>query len=359
MEYSLRKYYIFFVLFTLCGCRHYGPYVTYAPVKEQLSFINSRVCIYTRYDINDGNTIAAIDTCLWKYNSQTNGYITLYKNENRDTMKVSTDMLPLKLNFVYDICPTWYNIEQSEFKQYVDYKSPLFQDFILSLPLGLSKNDRARIYQRMHPTFAVKYGNHSITNDTIINYGSYILWLRGSCPPLLLFATGKQLKGYDLTGEIKDGLFDMVTNSYEYVNYNLNYKKTVNFDLDSIIGKCFSYPWNSHKKESLLFINDSVCLHSISDTLVNATSLDTCRYTIRENLIGIDLIKGKPCDTLSYRNNMLFYSKVYKDNLKEEYKHIVKIFIDETHDCANKTDSINMIMSTYFNTYVPLNLYNK
>jgi len=85
--------------------------------------------------------------------------------------------------------------------------------------------------------------------------------------------------------------------------------------------------------------------------------LDTIRYSVRNNLIGIELVKGKSCDTLTYSNGILFYSKVYKEDNNEKYTHIVKPFIDETRSCTNKTDSINKIMSAYFSVYVPLNLY--
>ena len=82
---------------------------------------------------------------------------------------------------------------------------------------------------------------------------------------------------------------------------------------------------------------------------------DTLRYSVKNNLIAIHFAKDKPCDTLTYGNGILFYSKVYKEG--EKYTHIVKPFIDEARSCANKADSINMIMDTYFNVYVPLNLY--
>ena len=159
-----------------------------------------------------------------------------------------------------------------------------------------------------------------------------------------------------------NGIYEIVTNSYEYINYKVNYEKKVPFNQDSIIGKQFSFIEDACKKESIQFINDSVCTHSFS-TRANVLSpfvlreSDSCRYSIKNHLIAIDLVKGKSCDTLSYSNGILFYSKVYRNDDNENYTHIVKPFIDETRSCANKTDSINMIMGTYFNAYVPLNLY--
>lgn len=262
-------------------------------------------------------------------------------------------------NFVYEICPQWHSIKQSEFKEYADYKSPLHQDYTMSLPLGLSEEDRARINRRLHPTFADKYGSYYMANDTIVNYGCCMLWFRKPLQPLVLFANSKR------GGKLKErdnGMYEMVTNSYEYINYKVNYEKKNDFDIDSIIGRQYSYIGDPHKKESIWFVNDSVCTHSVSTRRSVSSPFvpqesDSCRYSVKNNLIAIDLVKGKSCDTLTYGNGILFYSKVYKNDKDGELTHIVKPFIDETRSCANKQDSINMIMSTYFNVYVPLNLY--
>lgn len=56
MEPTLKKYGIVLILLVLmCGCcqvcahsQEVCVYVSYAPVKESLSFINNGVCIYTR-----------------------------------------------------------------------------------------------------------------------------------------------------------------------------------------------------------------------------------------------------------------------------------------------------------------------
>jgi hypothetical protein len=186
-----------------------------------------------------------------------------------------------------------------------------------------------------------------------------MLWFRKPFHPLVLFANSKR------GGKLKErdnGMYEMVTNSYEYINYKVNYDRMLGLEvaMDSIVGKRFSFIGDSCKKESLRFINDSVCEHVLSMRKDKSSQyapfdIDTCHYTVKNNLIAIDLIPNKSCDTLSYGNGMLFYSKVYRDN--DQYKHIVKPFIDEARSCANKTDSINMIMSTYFDVYVPLNFY--
>ena len=347
----------------MCGCCHLGSFVTYAPVKESLSFFNNNVCIYTRYDMYNRDSIVVIDTCLWKYYPNANGYIILYKKEAKDPTEVPYYKEDANLNFVYNICPQWYNIKQWEFKDYADYKSPLHQDYSMSLPVGLSPEERARIIKKWHPTFADKFGNHYIKYDTIANYGSFMLWFERPLHASLLFASSKHFKEPSWAKEFGVGeMYKELTNSYEYVNYKVNNEKKVHFDLDSIIGKQFSYIGDRHRKESIRFVNDSVCTHSLYTTADKystymCSSLDTCRFSFRNNLIGIELVKGKSCDTLTYSNGILFYSKVYRNDDKEEYTHIVKPFIDETRSCANKADSINMIMSTYFGAYVPLNLY--
>ena len=359
MEQSLRKYCILLILCLLCGCRHLGSFVTYAPVKESLLFFNNNVCIYTRYDMYNRDSIVVIDTCSWRYCPNVKEYIILCRKEDQKTMDIPAYLEDTTPNFVYEICPQWHGIKQSEFKEYADYKSPLHQDCTMSLPIGLSEEDRARINRRLRPTFADKYGSYYMANDTIVNYGFFMLWFRKPLLPLVLFANSKR------GGKLKErdnGMYEMVTNSYEYINYKVNCERKNDFDIDSIIGRQYSYIGDPHKKESIRFVNDSICMHSLSvraDTSSSymPSSLDTCRYAFKNNLIWINLVKGKSCDTLSYSNGILFYSKVYRNDDNENYTHIVKPFIDETRSCANKTDSINMIMSTYFGAYVPLNLY--
>lgn len=355
MEQSLKKYCALLILCALCGCRHLGPYVSYAPIKESLSFIDNSVCVYTRYDIYNRDSITIIDTCFWKYHPNIKEYIVIYERGEKDVKKGHICSGDTDLNFVYNICPTWYNIGPQEFKEYADFKSPLYQDATMSLPLGLSADDRARINRRLHPTFADKYGSHDIISDTIVNYGSFILWLRKPLQPLVLFANDEPLiaKGKN------EGLYEMATNSYEYVNYKENHDRKVSLNLDSLMGKQFSYIGELCKKESLRFINDSVCTYcsfmraSVASPFVSLAA-DTIRYSIRNNLVAIDFAADQTYDTLTYTNGILFYSKVYKDG--QQYTQIVKPFIDEARSCVNKNDSINMIMDAYINAYVPLNL---
>lgn len=372
-----KTYSLVIILFALCGCRHMGPYgpeksepiretlsfpygyETYAPIRESFSFENDSICVHTRYDMYNRDSIVVIDTCYWENNRDAKEMIILQRKETKDKMDVVLHPKDTNLNFAYNICPNWYNINQWEFKGHTKYKSPLYQDLVMSLPLNISSEERERIYKSWHPTFEDKYGSRHIVYDTIFNGGIFMLWLRKPFYPLVLFANSKR------GGKLKkrdNGIYEMVTNSYEYINYKVNYEKKVPFDQDSIIGKQFSFIGDSCKKESIQFINDSVCTHSFS-TRANVLSpfvlreSDSCRYSIKNHLIAIDLVKGKSCDTLSYSNGILFYSKVYRNDDNENYTHIVKPFIDETRSCANKTDSINMIMGTYFNAYVPLNLY--
>ena len=372
-----KTYSLVIILFALCGCRHMGPYgpeksepiretlsfpygyETYAPIRESLSFENDSICVHTRYDMYNRDSIVVIDTCYWKNSTDAEEMIILQRKETKDKMDVVLHPKDTNLNFAYNICPNWYNISQWDFKRHTKYKSPLYQDLVMSLPLNISSEERERIYKSWHPTFEDKYGSHHIVYDTIFNYGFFMLWFRKPFHPLVLFANSKR------GGKLKErdnGMYEMVTNSYEYINYKVNYDRMLGLSLaiDSITGKQFSFIGDSCKKESLRFINDSVCEHVLSMRKDKSSQyapfdIDTCHYTIKNNLIAIDLIPNKSCDALSYGNGMLFYSKVYRDN--DQYKHIVKPFIDEARSCANKTDSINMIMSTYFDVYVPLNFY--
>ena len=311
------------------------------------------------------DSIAVVDTCLWKYYPDADGYIILHRKEAKEGMDVVLCSEDTCLNFVYNTCPRWYTIMQREFKDYAGYKSPLHQDNSMSLPLGLSPEARAYYHRLLNPTFADKYGSHRIVYDTIVNYGSFMLWFKRPLFPSLLYPMSKPLKMPNWIKKYSEesmveAMHEDFTNSYEYINYKVNYEKKVDIELDSIVGKQFSFIGESCKKESLRFVNDSVCMHylftrkDMSFPFVPFAG-DTLRYSVKNNLIAIHFAKDKPCDTLTYGNGILFYSKVYKEG--EKYTHIVKPFIDEARSCANKADSINMIMDTYFNVYVPLNLY--
>ena len=373
---SYKTYSLVIILFALCGCRHMGPYgseksetlsfpykyETYAPIRESLSFENDCICVHTRYDIYSRDSIVFIDTCYWKNSTDAEEMIILQRKETKDKMDVVLHPKDTNLNFAYNICPNWYNISQWEFKRHTKYKSPLYQDLVMSLPLNISSEERERIYKSWHPTFEDKYGSHHIVYDTIFNYGSFWVWFKRPLWNGVLFPMSKPFKTPVRKTKEDGRFFEFVTNSYEYINYKVNYEKKNDFDIDSIIGRQYSYIGDPHKKESIQFINDSVCTHSVStrgsvsSPFVSQES-DSCRYSVKNNLIGIEFVKGKSCDTLTYSNGILFYSKVYRNDDGGEYTHTVKPFIDETRCCANKTDSINMIMSTYFSTYVPLNLY--
>lgn len=356
MEQSLKLYTIAGVLLLLCSCRLSGPlssryigpynYETYAPVKEVLSFINDSLCIYTQYDTYNKNSISAVDTCYWKYGER--DLIILYHIRDNLSNSYIDSAQMANLNFVWDICPKWSNIKRWEFMNYKDSKYPLYQEKLFT--------------PRRTPSFSEKFGKRQVICDTIINDGYCMWWIRRPIPTFAFSANKhiipKEFKGVGTKRKLN--LYRWACSTYEYINYKVNYEKKVDFELDSIKGKQFSYIGEACKKESIRFVNDSVCTHYLS-TRESVSSpyvpqgVDSCRYSVKNNLIAIDFEKDKSCDTLTYSNGIIFYSKVYKEG--EKYTHVVKPFIDETRSCANKADSIDMIMSTYFNVYVPLNMY--
>lgn len=360
MEQSIRKFSILFALLLLCACRHWEPftYETYAPLKESLSFINDSICIYRHYDMYKRDSPCIIDTCNWRYIKM--NYIGLNKkNGNRlDVFSptISDSIEKDRLNFIYNICPRWYNISDDEFKQYADYKIPMYQDEAFHCEI---------------PSFYRKFGyRYSISSDTVVIIDSCLVlpkMVRGSGMSFFFLASNKKSKQmrHELSRSVsKDDAYfcSWIMDSYEYINYKVNYKRKVEFDVNSILGKQFSYLADSCKKESVHFVNDSICMH-VASKRQDVTSpympiaMDTCRYTTKNNLIAIDLYKDSHCDTLTYGKGILFYSKVYQDNKTKKYTHVVKPFIDENVKWENKSDSINMIMSTYFNVYVPINLF--
>ena len=368
MERTLKTHCILLTLLILVGCRHYGTltspfagpynYETYGPIKESLSFINDSVCIYRQYSMFDKCTIYINDTIGWRY--ETPHSIDLYRSNNTadSSLNIYADsLINGNLNFTYDICPKWYNMTDEDFYGYNDYKHPFLDD-----PVSRPNRKDSGI------PFYIKYGfNHPVDSDKIGNAGKCMLWLKepvskyGITP---LFPTGGRIpwRRGKIDREIIKDLSEWILDSYEYINYKVNYERKVEFATDSILGKQFSYLADSCKKESVHFINDSICMH-VASKRQNATSpympiaMDTCRYTTKNNLIAIDFYKDSPCDTLTYGNGILFYSKVYQDPRNKKYTHIVKPFIDENVKWENKSDSINMIMSTYFNVYVPINLF--
>lgn len=364
----IKSYIVVGVLLLICSCRlsgslsnrSAGPYLyeTYAPVKESLSFINNSVCVYTRYDIYNRDSIVVIDTCYWK--QEEGNMISIRcrtKNIVTSSYAINDSIKKNELHFIYDICPKWYNISTDEFEENSSIRYPLYQDPIMANPHNPA-------------FFNQKYDvDYMMSLDTLMFMDICLVFPKlkkdKTVSPAYFFPTkNNKLKKSKapalLSKEVQKRIYQWITNSYEYINYKVNYEKKFAFELDSIVGKQFSFIGESCKKESLRFVNDSVCAHYLS-TRESVSSpyvpqgVDTCRYSVKNNLIAIDFEKDKSCDTLTYSNGIIFYSKVYKEG--DKYTHIVKPFIDETRSCANKADSINMIMSTYFNVYVPLNLY--
>ena len=340
-----KKCIVLIILLVFCGCRHLGPYnyETYAPIRETLSFVNDSMCVHTRYDISKRDSIAFIDTCYWKYGER--DLIILYNIRAESTNDPGVPTESATLNFVYDIFPKWYNIKEWEFYNSAKrHPEPLYQ-----------------IPGYKIPSFLEKFGRHHIVCDTIINNGSCIWWFKRPVPtyafPRNKHIIPKEYKGVE--EKEKQNLYEWACGSYEYLNYKINKERKVSLDQETIIGRQFSFIGEEHKKESIRFVNDTICTHSFF-TRTNSSSLyvliadDTCHYSVKNNLIAIDFDKDTPCDTLSFSNGILFYSKVYQDNKTKKYTHV---FIDENVKWENKSDSINMIMSTYFNVYVPINLF--
>lgn len=355
MEKILKKYILLSILIITSGCRSFVPFngETYNPEKMCLSFLNESICVYTRYDIMNNQVYS--DSCTWEYNTQNRIILKCFP---KASLCESNDSIRKRLfNFIYDICPKWYNIKSDEFMSVPNSKYPLYQE--KDVPYGYKT-----------PSFYDKFGG-KVSCDTCytaIFIDPKCVAIRNTYFLPSFFFIDKTVKvkmpkaHSRMAKKMLKAFYPWLTNSYEYINYKVNYDRMLGLSLaiDSITGKQFSFIGDSCKKESLRFINDSVCEHVLSMRKDKSSQyapfdIDTCHYTVKNNLIAIDLIPNKSCDTLSYGNGMLFYSKVYRDN--DQYKHIVKPFIDEARSCANKTDSINMIMSTYFDVYVPLNFY--
>lgn len=373
MEQSLKTHCILFTLLILVGCRHYESfakypfrgacnYETYAPLKESLSFINDSVCIYRQCNIHkNGQFVWHADTCGWKY--EEHNWIVLTNKSRNDKSREYTSADSLQndnADFTLSTCPKWYNIKDTEFKQYPGYKYPLYYE-----PLTDFDDETNRV------PFNKKYGSyHHVKSDIVMNMGRCIAMTRKTntrVPSFFFpveekrFQKAKMLSLF-LKNKVEEHLCSWIMDSYEYINYKVNYERKVEFDVDRISGKQFTYLEDMYKKESVHFVNDSVCMH-VASKRKDVTSpympiaMDTCRYTTKNNLIAIDFYKDSPCDTLTFGNGILFYSKVYQDPGTEKYTHIVKPFIDENVKWESKSDSINMIMSTYFNVYVPINLF--
>lgn len=340
-----------------------GPYhyETYAPLRESITFINNCECVYVQYSIYDRETVRTIDTCNWSYRTDIyNGVIILQNKNAKDLKNVPPKSFEVEeLDFLYDICPKCYNITDNEFKKYSGYKEPLYQEKI---------SGQSRV-----PSFREKYDtNYTISCDTIVIVDSCLVLPKQRnkkvAPSFFLQKKGKTksiTKPFArFVSKEEKKFYSWICNSYEYLNYRINNDRKEKVVKDSLIGKQFSHVGEAYRQEFIRFINDSICVNNISKKIFYPSmnipdTYDTCHYTIKNNLLAINFTynDGKPCDTLTYCDGVLFYSKVYKDSENKMYTHIVKPFIDEARSCANKADSINMIMSAYLSVYVPLNLY--
>ena len=162
MERFLKSIYLLLFVATITnGCRSFIPFSceTYAPEKESLTFINESICVYTQYDIIHSKEY--IDSCDWRYDSQNRIVLRREYTFPKDSSYNSNDSIRKKrFNFMYNICPKWYNITDENFMSYIDYKYPLYQEK-LSIPY------RA-------PSFYEKYGL-KISRDTAIIIGERYL----------------------------------------------------------------------------------------------------------------------------------------------------------------------------------------
>ena len=362
MDKFLKISYLFIYVSFICGCQYHKSlpvrYIRYAPAEESLTFVNDSICVYKHARFSQkGQSYLHIDTCRWEY---VGNHRLVLRNINYNVSFTPIDSnFKANMNFLYDICPKWYNIEDEEFYNYVAYRYPYFLNRKMSsVHAGIT----------FYTMYAVPY---TITCDTISVANGYCLGMAknkiDNANPAF-FLTDKKQKN-KLIEDFQRWSIDYTenhffTNTYEYRNYYTNCRKKVHLDRYKLRGRLFTCLVDSFSKESVRFINDTTCIvSSFSRDEVTSSYMpkfsDTCRYTIQNNLIAIDFShNGWPSDTLSYSNGILFYSKVYKDyGGKEGMTHLVKPFISETKRWKNRNDSINHIMHSYLKVYVPINLY--
>lgn len=358
MEKVLNKYitlYSFMIL--LSGCKSIGSFncETFTPAKESLFFVNDTTCFYSWCDVLTNKKI--VDTCYWKYESR-NKIIIYKKNALLEMMQpISVDTTEREiLDFIYDVCPKWYNISSEEFEKDPRYRYPIYQEHY-SVPFYM-------------PTFYEKFGiKHTISCDTaLIISDSCIVLIKKKSVPSFFFAD-KRLMGKGkrvlsrVARKVEKQIYSWIVNSYEYLNYCVNYGKKVVFSKDKIIGITFSYINESGNKESIEFIDDSFCVYTTLDSMSTpyiVVEEDTCHYNVEGNLVAINFITDKDAlyDTLAYKDGILFYSKVYKRPAhKHNFSMIVKPFISEKIGWVNRADSIQQILKSYYETYVPINMY--
>lgn len=363
----------------LIGCQSIGSFrcKAFTPAKESLSFIDDTICIYSWYDILTNKEMA--DTCCWNY-IPGNKISICKKNAPLGTEHpISIDSIEMeRLDFIYDVCPKWYNISYEEFEKDPRYKYPIYQKHYTS-PYRM-------------PTFYEKYGmRFAAPCDTALIIGDSCLILN-TMPASYFVAdhkimkTRRRVRSRSVRMQ-EEQLYPWLTNTYEYLNYRVNYGKKATLLKDDILDVTFSYIDEFGNKESIKFINDSLCVNITSDT--SSTSIpyvvreDTCHYDIKNNLIAInfDTYEDTLYDTLAYQNGILFYSKIYNKPAQlygrpayNHYRHfaiwhnsslptpkcnlsmIVKPFISEKMQWIDKTDSIQRILTAYYETYVPLNM---
>lgn len=360
------------------SCRFIGPYnyKSCGPIQEILSFINDSICVYKRNNIYYHKDF--VDTCYWTYGKD--NIIIIYSKEqspSTSSLIQFVDSVESKnFDFLYDdICPKYYNLEDQDFKS-IHLFTPLRYKFNLyyTFPRNLPPVQLVPIPKQNKSTFYTQFHYRPITCDTFI--------LRSNCMirtkhPVTYFLYNQHKRGpikyykrEKITRFNSDkALFRWFYDSYEYHNYYVKNNQEEEAETCDLIGKTFSYLQDSCKKENIEFINDSICIYSSlsksgTNSLFSPMQLDTCYYTTNGHLIAINFQNNinEYRDTLAFCNDILFYSKVYKNvcpNSEKKSSLIVKTFINDTIKWDDRIDSVAHILQSYYERYVPINIYSK
>lgn len=364
-------------------------YETIAPNKESLSFINDSICVHTMSLIGYENHLSVFDdTCHYYIDEKQR--IILYKKQGSPStasITVKDDINRVNLDFLYDIDPKVHNI----FRELLwPGQNFTYTAFYVSPPFWC-------------PTFYESYGMaHSVVCDTLyVASNKFLLWKRRPIYAILYPTDsngGFRFSSHPHNRKVDRDMYRNWTNSYEYLNYHINMQKKDSVSNTSLCNTVFSYTIDSCNIEELMFINDSLCVHSLLSRPRHSSAAcirDTLRYELHNHLITLrhnalpaqnpprtakvekdslhsrtqdstDIVpycftRDMNGDILAYKNGFLFYSKVYKapQNSRTQMALVVKPFMDERLCLSNKTDSINAIMEAYFAIYVPLNYFSE
>ena len=371
---SMYVYIMISIIFStqLCACHHMkGYYETAAPNRESLLFVNDSICIHNRCLLGlEKKFSISHETCHYYVDKEQQ--IILYKKHDAHdsvSMNINDEFNHKSLNFLYNIVPQVYNIPKDSFIKRHDFVFPVYYQ-PMSYPTSYP-----------YPTFYEMYGmEHPITSDTLIVKGTFLIWVRHPVFTILYPSNSKRVHFQSQPNHRKDNrlMYHWLTNTYEYLNYYTNIQKKDSINRANLYYGVFSYSIDSCKKEELVFVNDSLCVYSVSYENFpspNVCISDTFVYSTHNHIITLNssnMLSQCTADThsstrningdaLAYKDGILFYSKVYKTqkNGQEKISLIVKPFIDESMSLCNKLDSINAIMTAYFDVYVPLNFLSE